>query len=67
MAGGGIFIAGGLAQRPFIKEMVITHIYNDYLQDAHMREVLKSFPLYLVGREDLGLLGARERARRGCV
>jgi hypothetical protein len=32
-----------------------------------MRDVLATFPLFLVLREDLGLSGALERARRAVV
>ncbi len=64
MAGGGVYIAGGLSVKAGIREEIEASIHRHFLADPHMRDVLASFPLFLVLREDLGLAGALERARR---
>jgi glucokinase len=64
MSGGGVYIAGGLSVKAGIREEIEASALNHFLDDPHMRGVLATFPLFLVLREDLGLSGALERARR---
>jgi len=64
MSGGGVYIAGGLSIKAGIREEIETTALKHFLDDPHMRDVLATFPLFLVLREDLGLSGALERARR---
>jgi glucokinase len=67
MAGGGVYIAGGLSVKAGIREEIEANALKHFLDDPHMRDVLATFPLFLVLREDLGLSGALERARRAVV
>ena len=61
----GVYLSGGItvALQELIvenKELFLSHFTNkDGLED-----VLKTFPIYLVKNPDLGLLGAKEAARR---
>jgi glucokinase len=67
MSGGGVYIAGGLSVKAGIREEIEASALRHFLDDPHMRDVLATFPLFLVLREDLGLSGALERARRATV
>jgi glucokinase len=67
MSGGGVYIAGGLSVKAGIREEIEASVLAHFLDDPHMRDVLATFPLFLVLREDLGLAGALERARRAVV
>jgi hypothetical protein len=53
--------------KPGIRQEIESSILAHFLDDPHMRGVLSTFPLFLVLREDLGLAGALERARRAVV
>ncbi len=64
MSGGGVYIAGGLSVKAGIRQEIEASALKHFLDDPHMRDVLATFPLFLVLREDLGLCGALERARR---
>lgn len=62
LATGGVFICGGIAPKLLdrIMEGGLTEAFLD--RDARFAPVLKTFPLFVVKNDQLGLLGAREYA-----
>lgn len=59
---GGLYVAGGVVAA--LRARIAARLPSLYLADPCMRDVLAAIPLYLVTRDDVGLLGARERALR---
>ena len=59
---GGLFLAGGIAPR--LAKWIKAALHGHFVNDPVMGGFVNKFPISLVTNDDLGLLGARERARR---
>eukprot|EP01006_Ploeotia_vitrea_P024381 TRINITY_DN57177_c0_g1_i1.p1 TRINITY_DN57177_c0_g1~~TRINITY_DN57177_c0_g1_i1.p1 ORF type:complete len:360 (+),score=27.84 TRINITY_DN57177_c0_g1_i1:26-1081(+) len=62
MAFGGLYVVAGLVQR--LLQWAKEELPTEFLNDPCMGDVLKNIPLIVCTREDLGLVGSRERAKR---
>lgn len=64
LASGGIYICGGIMPK-LIEKIMLGGVVDSYLHEkSRFNKLLKTFPLYVVLNEGLGLLGTREYAIR---
>lgn len=59
---GGVYVAGGIA--PKIRDVIDNDFLEAFYNKGRMRNILATFPIYIVTNLSIGILGARYIARK---